>query len=80
MTCREFADFIMGYLAAELPPDTQASFQRHLSLCDNCQAYLKSYEETVKLGQRAFDDDDAGVPADIPEDLIKAIVDARRAP
>ncbi len=69
----------MGYLAAELPPDTLASFQRHLSLCDNCQAYLKSYEATVKLGQRAFDDDDAGVPADIPDDLIKAIVDARRS-
>ena len=79
MTCREFADFIMGYLAAELPPDTQASFQHHLSLCENCQAYLESYQETVKLGARAFDDDDAGVPADIPEDLIKAIIDARRS-
>ena len=79
VTCREFADFIMGYLAAELPADTQASFQRHLSLCDNCQAYLKSYEDTVKLGKRAFDDANAAIPADIPEDLIKAIVSARRS-
>ena len=79
MTCREFADFIMGYLAAELPADTQASFRHHLSVCDNCQAYLASYEATVRLGKRAFDDDEAGVPTDIPDGLIRAILHARRS-
>jgi hypothetical protein len=33
----------------------------------------------VALGKRAFDDDDAAVPADVPEDLVKAILAARLA-
>ncbi|MFN7983561.1 MAG: zf-HC2 domain-containing protein [Vicinamibacterales bacterium] len=79
MTCRDFADFIMDYLSADLPADTLARFSRHLSLCPNCRAYLKSYEETVKLGRHAFDEGDAAVPGDVPADLIAAILDARRS-
>jgi anti-sigma factor RsiW len=79
VTCREFADFIMGYLSAELPEETRTRFMRHLSLCVNCQAYLKSYEETVKLGKRAFEDENSAIPGEVPEDLVNAILDARRS-
>ena len=77
MTCREFADFMADYLSGELPVAAKATFDHHLTLCANCRRYLTSYEETVKLGQRAFDDDHAAVPADVPEPLVKAILDAR---
>jgi anti-sigma factor RsiW len=80
VTCREFADFIMNYLSGELSPESRAEFEHHLSICTNCQAYLSSYEETVKLGKRAFDDEDATLPADIPEGLVQAILAARRPP
>ena len=33
--------------------------------------------ETVKLGKRAFEDDDANVPSQMPEELVKAILAAR---
>src|SRR5436305_10694806 len=56
VTCRAFADFLMDYLSAELPPEARAEFERHIEICENCQRYLKSYEETVRLGKRAFDD------------------------
>ena len=79
MTCREFADFIMDYLSAELPPETRADFDHHLGICENCRKYLTSYEQTVKLGRRAFEDDDAPVPADVPQDLVQAILAARRS-
>ena len=79
VTCREFADFMMDYLSGEMPPEPRAQFERHLSLCVNCQKYLTSYEETVKLGRRAFDDEDAALPADVPEELVKAILAARRS-
>lgn len=79
MTCREFADFIMDYLSAELPPETRAHFDHHLDICENCRRYLASYEQTVKLGRRAFEDDDAPVPADVPQDLVQAILAARRS-
>ena len=79
MTCREFADFISDYLSAELSSETRAQFEHHLGLCTNCQKYLTSYEETVKLGKRAFDDEDGALPADVPEGLVNAILAARRS-
>lgn len=79
MTCREFAGFMMDYRSGELPPAVRAAFEHHLRLCPNCQRYLVSYEETVSLGQHAFDDDEAAVPAEVPEQLVKAILAARRS-
>jgi anti-sigma factor RsiW len=78
VTCREFAEFMMDYLSGELSSEPRAQFEHHLSLCPNCRKYLTSYEETVKLGKRAFDDEDATLPADVPEELVKAILAARR--
>jgi anti-sigma factor RsiW len=77
VTCREFADFMADYLSGELAPELRQPFDYHLSLCVNCQRYLASYRETVALGKRAFDDEDAAVPAEVPEDLVKAILAAR---
>jgi anti-sigma factor RsiW len=79
VTCREFADFMMDYLSGELPSERRGHFEQHLSLCANCRRYLASYEETVKLEKRAFDDEDAAVPADVPEELVRAILAARRS-
>ena len=77
MTCREFADFILDYLSGELSTELRAAFESHLSVCVNCRRYLASYQETVKLGKRAFEDDDATVPSEVPEELVKAILAAR---
>ena len=78
MTCREFADFMMDYLSGELSSEARAEFEYHLSVCTNCRRYLASYEESVKLGKRAFDDDDAAKPAEVPEQFVKAVLAARR--
>ena len=80
MTCREFADFMADYLSGELGPELRHAFDYHLSLCVNCVRYLASYRETVALGKRAFEDQDAAVPAEVPEDLVKAILAARTQP
>ena len=77
MTCREFADFMADYLSGDLPAALRQEFDRHLHLCVNCREYLDGYEATIKLGKRAFDDLDAGVPADVPEQLVRAILAAR---
>jgi anti-sigma factor RsiW len=77
VTCREFADFIGEYLSGELDVSVLARFERHLELCVNCRRYLRSYEETVKLGRRAFDDLDAMLPPQVPEELVRAILAAR---
>ena len=78
MTCRDFADFMADYLSGELSSESRAEFEYHLSLCVNCRRYLDSYRESVKLGKRALNDDDGAVPAEVPEELVNAILAARR--
>ena len=78
MTCRELIDFLGAYLGGELSEEVRLRFDEHLAACPECSAYLKTYRETVKLAQGAFQDPDDLVPADVPEDLVKAILAARR--
>ena len=79
MTCREFADFIADYLSGELTAASRQTFERHLKACDNCRAYLVIYQDTVRLGRRAFDESDEDtVPGSVPERLVNAILAARR--
>jgi len=79
MTCREFADFILDYLAAELSSESRALFEHHLDVCANCRKYLDAYQQTVALGRRAFEAEDAPVPDEVPEELVKAVLAARRS-
>ena len=78
MTCREFAEFMADYLSGGLVPVTNAQFERHLTVCPNCVAYLSNYRDTVALGRQAFADDDAAVPDEVPDDLVNAILASRR--
>ena len=77
MTCRELAGFMADYLSGELPAEARSRFDHHLSLCPNCVNYLEQYKTTVALGRSAFVDADAGVPPDVPDDLIRAILASR---
>jgi anti-sigma factor RsiW len=76
MTCRELAEFLADYLARALGPEEPAIFDRHLAECADCAAYLRSYAATVRLVKQAYDDDP--VPADVPDGLVRAIVEARK--
>jgi anti-sigma factor RsiW len=78
VTCRELADFIDDYLSGVLAPDIRRRFQLHLLRCANCRKYLAGYEATVALGRRAFDDELAPTPSDVPADLVASILAARR--
>jgi len=77
MTCRELAEFLADYLSGEIPADVRTVFEDHLSRCSNCRNYLASYRITIELGRRAFEEVDAEVPADVPDDLVRAILASR---
>jgi predicted anti-sigma-YlaC factor YlaD len=77
VTCREFTAFIADYLAGEMAEDARRTFAEHLEICENCRRYLSGYEQTVKLGRHAFDDEEASLPRDVPEDLVRAVLAAR---
>jgi len=78
LTCREVVEFLVDYLDHALEPAQLQTFERHLAHCDECVAYLRTYEQTVRLGRSAFDDLDAAADGQVPQELVEAIVAARR--
>ena len=77
MTCRELIDFLMDYTDGKLDPAVKAEFDRHLSVCASCVAYLESYRRTVTLARDSMATDNP-VPSDVPKGLVNAILEARR--
>lgn len=74
ITCQQLIDFIASYRENALTPDQRTEFERHLEVCPSCVAYLKTYEQTVLLAKASADEP---VPDEIPEPLVKAILEAR---
>jgi anti-sigma factor RsiW len=77
-TCREFVEFLYAYLDGELPPEQARDFKAHLDLCPPCAHYLESYKCASELPRRCAELERQGPPADMPEDLVRAILKARR--
>jgi anti-sigma factor RsiW len=77
MTCRELIEFLDGYVEETLSAEQRREFDRHLALCPPCVAYLESYRDTTVLS-RLTAEPDRQLPETVPEDLIAAILAARR--
>ena len=75
MTCQQLIDFIGRYREHELNELERTEFERHLTVCPSCVAYLNTYEQTVVLAKASGDDT---VPEEVPESLVKAILAAQR--
>lgn len=75
ITCEAFEDFILAYLEDELPPRQKFIFEMHLKLCRECREYLTAYRASIELARRGLGEMQA--PEDVPEDLVKAVIDAR---
>ncbi len=78
ITCREFEDFIQDYLDGRLADASARRFERHMKICRECREYLEAYKTSLELGKRVLGPPGAPLPDDVPEDLIKAILDSRR--
>ena len=75
MNCRDFTEFLNLYFDGELSAAERAVFDEHLAECPDCTTYLQNYAETVRLGRAAL----AGtgdVPAEVPADLVAAVLAA----
>ena len=76
MTCRDLIEFLGRYFQNELAPEERFRFDAHLAICPECVAYLRNYATTVEIEKQALRDPDGGVPAEVPEDLVRAILTA----
>lgn len=79
ISCAEFEEFILDYLEGRLPAKQTRVFELHLKLCRECRRYLEAYRDTVALGKAAFASGGGAAPGKVPEDLIQAVLAARRA-
>lgn len=79
ISCEDFEDFVLDYLEDRLPSGQRRVFELHLKMCRECREYLAAYRRSVEIGKAVFQDPSAPVPDDVPEDLVEAILQARRS-
>ena len=72
-TCEQLIAFLDDYLDGRLDEETLAAFERHLSICRSCVAYLASYRETIRIA-RAATLAPVIVVDDAPEELVSAVM------
>jgi anti-sigma factor RsiW len=80
MNCSEFVDFLMGYLDDGLARSQREIFEAHMVDCPSCETFLETYRETIRLGKLCLSDPEGPVPAQVPEELVAAILAARAEP
>jgi anti-sigma factor RsiW len=79
MTCREFVDFLMGYIDGDLEAAPRRVFEEHMEMCPPCVVFMDTYRETIRLGKFACLEPEGPPPEAAPEALIQAILIARRS-
>ena len=77
MTCKEFVEFLWQYFDETLSKEQRFLFDAHMAVCPDCVNYLQNYRETMRLGGEALQDAGDEVPGDVPEELVRAILDAK---
>lgn len=78
ITCKEFESFILDYTDGGLSARQRSQFELHIRLCRECRQYLQAYQRSVEVGRSVFLSSDTTVPDEVPDDLVKAILKARK--
>jgi anti-sigma factor RsiW len=76
MTCEEFVDSLQAFRDNELTLPERIRAREHLAICEECPAYLRRYEQTIKLAKSIASDSADAIP--LSESLVRRIVTARR--
>jgi anti-sigma factor RsiW len=79
ITCQELIGFLHLYLTGELPPERREEFERHLRVCPSCVTYIQTYRDAIALGKATGPELNEPAGQDVPEELVAAILKARRA-
>lgn len=78
MNCQEMAEFLAQYLEGELPAEQAEVFKGHLDKCGHCVDYVENYKAVIKLGKECVCHEGDMMPKEVPPELIRAILDARK--
>ena len=78
INCEQFENFMLAYIEDELPPSQLKVFDRHIQACPDCRRYIADYRRTLEALKVSKVVGDGTLP-EVPEDLIRAILDASTA-
>ena len=78
MKCQDTLEQLSEYLARNLSIEEANRFERHFAECPECREYLRSFQQVIRLGQAAWREPDDSVAANMPEELIQAILALRK--
>jgi predicted anti-sigma-YlaC factor YlaD len=78
LTCRELIEFLDDYIDGSLEEHLVCRFRQHLDACPPCRDYLESYRGTVRLLGCVCPEPDGAVPEDVPDHLVRAVLDLLR--
>lgn len=79
MTCRDMIDFLMDYVEEQLSTAERRRFDEHLEACPECVDYVDSYRTMTGFGDLICAPENDETPPEMPEELVTAILEARRA-
>lgn len=75
LNCREVVATLDDYLEAGMNGSRWDAVAVHLSGCEKCSAYLRSYIETVGAAKNAFTME---LEERLPEEVVKTILRVRK--
>ncbi len=78
ISCKQLIDFLWAYVSSELSAEERHEFDRHLSVCPSCVAYLDSYKKTIAMEESVVGEMADEECADAPEELVQAVLKARK--
>ena len=62
LLCRNIVDLVLNYVEGTLDRTVRQAFESHIADCTNCWQFLKSYRDTMDLGQSLQQED---IPPDV---------------
>ncbi|WP_108881488.1 zf-HC2 domain-containing protein [Anderseniella sp. Alg231-50] len=77
ITCAEFEEFILSYLDGSMSNRQRRIFEFHLAVCRECRDYLAAYRSAMTVTRDVLDAQTTETLADVPEDLVSAVLAAR---
>ena len=71
LACQEMVELVTDYVEGAMSRRERRRFERHLSDCDGCSAYVEQMRETIALTGRL-------APEDVPPQALEKLLHAFR--
>ena len=79
LSCKDLVAFLDDYIDGSQASALRGTFETHLHRCPSCRDYVQTYRDTIRMTRCLCADTGGEIPAEVPEELVRAIIAARKA-